>query len=256
MSVAPELSVIIPAYNAEETISSALELVRRQSQSPAEVLVVDDGSTDRTAEVVTGFLQANALHSWRLIQQVNSGPANARDAGIRSAVGSHIALLDADDVWLPEKLALSTTLLLRHGLDLLGAHVHSAVESDEVRMLDRRAMLFRNPFFTSTTVFSRSAYFEVGGFDREQRYSEDYKLWLAFAWRDKRCGLMNRPCAIYRSHPVGARLSLSSQLWKMQRSESSNFTWLYRSGVAPMAWCLTAQAFSWVKFGRRLWKKI
>lgn len=252
MSFAPDLSVVIPAYNAAETILYSLESVRRQTNPPLEVIVVDDGSADSTSAVVSSYLQENALTNWRLLRQANSGAARARDVGIRSALGSHIALLDADDVWLPERLVSSTRLLTLHRLDLLGARLLSTAANDECRMVDRRAILFSNPFFTSTTVFSRAAYLEVGGFDRAQRYSEDYKLWLAFAWHGKRCGLMDRPYAIYRPHSMGANKGLSSQRWKMQLSECRNFQWLYRSGLAPMAWCLAAQAFSWMKFARRL----
>src|SRR4051794_18295236 len=93
----PRVSVIIPAYNAEEHIAAALESVARQTYGDWEVVVGDDGSTDRTAEIVAGFGDR-----FRLVRaERNLGPANGRNVAIEDARGELLATLDSDDLWLP-----------------------------------------------------------------------------------------------------------------------------------------------------------
>ncbi|MBK8993570.1 MAG: glycosyltransferase family 2 protein, partial [Gammaproteobacteria bacterium] len=93
------VSVVIPAYNAAAFIERAVDSVLTQSYRSREVLVVNDGSTDRTGEVLARY--GSAI---RVIDQPNGGLSSARNRGIREARGEFVALLDADDRWLPEKL--------------------------------------------------------------------------------------------------------------------------------------------------------
>ena len=247
-----DISVVIPAYNAEKTIECALDSVRSQTLAPLEVIVVDDGSSDRTFLIVSHYIADHSLSNWRLLRRKNGGPAFARDAAIQLSRGSYIALLDADDIWMPEKLEASMAVMILHNLDLVGARLRSHSIDGPCNILDSRQMLFSNPYFTSTVVFSRAAYNDVGGFDLNQRYSEDYKLWLAFAWRGKRCGQMARTLAIYRASTTSSHRGLSSNLWRMQRSEIGNFRWLHSKRMLPTGWCILAQAVSWLKFTYRV----
>ncbi len=93
------VSVVIPTFNRASVVTRALESVLLQTRPPDELLVVDDGSTDDTAERVRA-----ELPGVRVIEQENRGVSAARNAGIRAATGTWIALLDSDDEWLPEKL--------------------------------------------------------------------------------------------------------------------------------------------------------
>ncbi len=93
------ISVVIPAFNSEAYIAEALHSVAAQTSSPAEVIVVDDGSEDKTAYVSASLCA-------KLVRQENQGVSAARNAGVRAATQPWIAFLDADDLWLPEKLAL------------------------------------------------------------------------------------------------------------------------------------------------------
>ena len=95
------VSVVIPVYNGESFLLEAIGSVRRQGHSPLEIIVVDDGSTDRSAGIATGLGDAV-----RYVRQDNMGAAGARNRGIRMATGAVIAFLDADDVWSEHKLAL------------------------------------------------------------------------------------------------------------------------------------------------------
>ena len=94
-------SAVITMYNKERWIDRAIASVLAQSEGRFELIVVDDGSTDRGAEVVRGFRDPRV----RLLQQRNAGPSAARNAGIRAARGSYLAFLDADDEWLPWHLS-------------------------------------------------------------------------------------------------------------------------------------------------------
>lgn len=248
----PKISVVIPAYNAGQTITRSLDSVRVQTLAPAEVIVVDDGSTDNTSAIVSDYIAHYDLYNWHLLRQQNGGPARARDAAIRSAQGSYIALLDADDVWLPEMLATSMAIVISHCLDIAGSALRHTSSTKNFRILDARKILFSNPYFTSTVLFSRAAYIEIGGFDLDQRYSEDYKLWLTFAWRGKRCGQIPQAKAIYRADAIDSHRGLSSHLWRMEKNELKNFRWLHSNRMTPAGWCLMAQMASCLKFAYRL----
>jgi glycosyltransferase involved in cell wall biosynthesis len=105
---APATSVVIPVYNGAAFLGEAIASALGQDLPPLEIIVVDDGSTDETAAVAAGFSGVKYL------RQDNAGVATARNTGIAAARGELYALLDADDVWLPEKLRLQTEHLLAH----------------------------------------------------------------------------------------------------------------------------------------------
>src|SRR5216684_1094167 len=98
----PRVSAIIPAYNGEAFVADAIESVLAQTFPVSEIVVVDDGSTDQTAEVVERY----ASKGVRCIRQKNQGPTAARNRGIVQTTGELLAFLDCDDIWLPEKTAL------------------------------------------------------------------------------------------------------------------------------------------------------
>lgn len=99
--MSPEISVVIPAYNAARYLTDSISSVITQTFSNWELIIIDDGSTDNTPEVVKGFLANKRI---RLIRQENKGVSAARNAGIKTATGKYIAFLDADDFFLPQNL--------------------------------------------------------------------------------------------------------------------------------------------------------
>src|SRR5574337_356453 len=102
----PTVSVVVPAYNAAAFLRRAIDSVLGQTAVDLELLVVDDGSTDATLQLLAGYGER-----LRAISQVNAGPAGARNRGLALARGRYIAFLDADDWWLPEKLGRQVALL-------------------------------------------------------------------------------------------------------------------------------------------------
>lgn len=117
-SDAPRVSVVIPAYNAGATLGAAIDSVLAQSYDDVEVVVVDDGSTDTTADVLRGYGERV-----RWISQPNAGLAGARNAGLAMARGDYIALFDADDLCHPDRLAVEVAVLdaLPHVILVSGA---------------------------------------------------------------------------------------------------------------------------------------
>src|SRR5262245_1302656 len=107
----PLVSVVIPAFNAARFICTTLDAVLRQTYRHIEVIVIDDGSTDATTDLVRQYAQRD--HRVHLHLQSNRGPSEARNTGIAKSSGEFIAPLDADDIWYPEKLRKQVECMLR-----------------------------------------------------------------------------------------------------------------------------------------------
>ncbi|HOQ05714.1 MAG TPA: glycosyltransferase family A protein [Anaerohalosphaeraceae bacterium] len=205
------ISVIIPAYNNEQHLSRAIHSVLAQSRPPDEIIVVDDGSTDRTAEAAAAFGE-----KIRCIRQDNRGPGAARNTGIRAASGEWVAFLDADDEWLPDKLAVQTELLRRHPQLqwTCGNYIECLCESGRQApaLPEQRILAVLNggqisPDYlktcaedltghTDTMLIRRSVLLEAGGFSDLRRF-EDLDLWLRIAYRHPQIGYSARPLAIH-----------------------------------------------------------
>jgi glycosyltransferase involved in cell wall biosynthesis len=208
----PLVSVVIPAYNCARFIGDALDSVVDQNYPALEVLVVDDGSTDETCDVVARYGSAVTL-----IKQRNAGAAVARNEGMRRARGKYVALLDADDLWLPGKLRLQVDYLERHEdvamsctrwhllhPDAAGRyHIERAVALESVSVDPKCAgwiyceLLLDCGVWTSTVVMRRELGERIGGFDAELRRGQDYDYWLR-ASRVTRIDRLDAPLALYR----------------------------------------------------------
>jgi GT2 family glycosyltransferase len=205
----PLVSVIIPAYNAGRTIDSALRSLFAQTFSDFEAIVIDDGSTDDTAERAAAWGAAVRVHS-----QPNGGPARARNTGIRLARGRLLAFLDADDLWLPTKLERQVRYFERYpetGLLHTGAHVCSRPTSLLFEIPDPPAAEMPPPtsafcsifhcdrtVMTLTAMAPRQVVVDAGLFDeRREVHVEDWDLWLRIAARHP-VGYLPAPLAIHR----------------------------------------------------------
>ena len=119
----PELvSVVMPVFNGAGRIGETLDALLGQSYSPIEVIVVDDGSTDGTADIVRGY------EGVRLIEQPNAGPAVARNSGVQQSRGRYISFVDHDDHWLPEKVERQVALLEANGGGFATCHMRYVLE--------------------------------------------------------------------------------------------------------------------------------
>ena len=158
----PLVSVVIPAFNAELFIGETIDSVLAQTYPAYEVIVVDDGSSDRTRELVTERFGTRV----RLVVQENQGPSAARNAGAAAARGDYLAVIDADDIWLPEKLSYQTKVLKQNpdiGL-LCGNMVEfddtGSVEQDHFSKRGLTQEYFGHAVYVKDVTFMRSSSLE------------------------------------------------------------------------------------------------
>lgn len=210
----PSISVVIPAYNAAAIVGRAIESALAQTAPPLEVIVIDDGSADNTADVVAAYEPRV-----KLLRQENGGPAAARNHGARVSQGDWIALLDADDSWLPQKLARQAPFTRDPKVGL----VHS-VREDRAAIVPENvtfdALWKRNCIANSSVIVRKTAFEEVGGFDEDRALIslEDYNLWLrltAAGW-----GVATCRETLWRYTPAPG--NLSSQTERFARAELVN----------------------------------
>jgi glycosyltransferase involved in cell wall biosynthesis len=206
----PLVSVVIPTYQRAGLIRDALESVAAQSWRPIEAVVIDDGSSDGTESVVTGWAE-NADIPVRYVWQENAGGNAARNAGIAHAGGEVIAFLDSDDLWHPDKTERQMRLL--GGPDEFGAVYCALRETDAAtgRILNEPAMtcpqgdlldrlLVRDETApTSAWLVRRPLLQDVGGFDEDLRARQDWDLWIRLA-AITRIGAVAEPLLSLRHH--------------------------------------------------------
>jgi glycosyltransferase involved in cell wall biosynthesis len=215
--VLPLISVVIPCYNAERWIEATLRSVKAQNWPKLEIIVIDDGSTDRSVELIRARFPCVTV-----LQQENSGVAAARNLGIKNASGDWIAFIDADDIWLPGKLHAQWLALTRqpNGRMVYAAwHVWPCTtpepETSLIKDLSQHredSLQWDGPsgwiypdlledccVWTSTVLAHRSLFDEIGVFDEKLRIGEDYDLWLR-ASQVTQILRISKPLALYRIH--------------------------------------------------------
>lgn len=198
------ISVIIPTYNCAPYISEAIDSVLHQTCPDYEVIVIDDGSTDATRSIIE-----NRYHTVRYFYVENNGVASARNYGIAKAHGDLIAFLDADDIWLPEKLEKQKELFNKN--EELGMvftensyfNEHGII-ADKLNKQDSlmRGDIVRNIFLhsyvvTSTVMVRRSVFDTVGLFEEELSVAEDDNMWMRIGIKYG-IALLDEPLVRYR----------------------------------------------------------
>jgi len=207
----PSVSVIIPAYNAEAFLARAIRSVEGQSFRDYELIVVDDGSTDGTADVARGF------NSVRYVRGSHQGEAGARNLGLEEATGELVAFVDADDEWLPEKLARQVVFMEELGSSFSYTDCYVVRDGHRVRYSTlarpRHGEILApliddwldQAFIIPTEVMaSRALLQSAGGFETGLPTAGhvDYGLWLRLALRGTRFDYLGEPLALYyRGHP-------------------------------------------------------
>ena len=175
----PLVSVVIPAHNSARYIAETLASVLAQKHRPLEILVVDDGSTDSTRELVR-----EAAAEIRLIEQEQRGHPAARNAGVRAASGEFLGFLDHDDLWSAEKLELQLASFARDpSLDLVFGHIQNffTPEMTEEERQRVRVPLQPLPGLLQGAMLARRASFDRVGFFSEERGMGDFLDWYGRA---------------------------------------------------------------------------
>jgi glycosyltransferase involved in cell wall biosynthesis len=184
----PLVSVVIAAYNMADYLPLAVQSVLAQTYQPVEVVVVDDGSTDHTAEAMAPLLGDSRVV---YVKQKNGGQAVAKNRGIQESRARYVAFLDADDLWTADKLELQMPLLLKspavgvvysrvgyideHGSDT------GVADNELFRGRISGPMLIRNFIGFGTSVVKKECFERLGSFNEAMKMGIDYDLWLRFS---------------------------------------------------------------------------
>lgn len=271
------VSVIVPAYNAEPFLADAVRSALAQTWGNVEVIIIDDGSTDGTGAIADGLAARD--RRVRVVHCRNGGLSSARNVGLSVAKGEFVCFLDADDMFLPEKIERQAAFLaVFPGCDLVYSD-HYVGDSTLTPMLlacrrppfpIEEILTFRN-WFAPISPLLRSSFAErIGGFDETLRGSEDWDYWI----RASQCGVLSYlpgPVGVYRTHPAQmttnwARMrtciqkvitkhrARGSESWENSRATTSMLTAKHEwaSGrYVETAWNLAAYAWHMRSWRRR-----
>lgn len=217
-----KVSVIIPSYNYCEYIEECLNSVLSQSYPNTQVIVVDDGSTDGTSDILEKY------RKWvEVLHQENAGPAAAKNAGIKLASGEFICFLDADDIFLPDKIHMQLDLMQDNSsVGLVHTGVNWINENGEIFKVDFKTsihdkeeqifqLLIANYITSSSVMIRRDVFRDVGLFNEKLKYAEDYEMWLRII-RNFRIEVISQPLICYRWH--GRNLTLSTKNRELVRT--------------------------------------
>jgi glycosyltransferase involved in cell wall biosynthesis len=212
------VAVLMPCYNNGDYVADAIESVLAQTQPADEIVIVDDGSTDHSKDVIAGFGD-----SVRCIRQPNSGRAAAMNRALAATQCDLVAIIDADDLWWPKLLEKNVAALIdneavmayclgtlcdQHG-NILGRQYGMPMQDDVMR-----CMLTDNHVFGGGPVLRRQTVIEAGGYDATFWPCDDYHLWLRMSARGK-IEFQTEPLAVYRMHTG----QVSNQVARMARQK-------------------------------------
>jgi glycosyltransferase involved in cell wall biosynthesis len=210
---APTFSVIIAAYQVAHLVGEAVGSAIAQSLPAHEVIVCDDGSSDDIEGALTPYRDRIVF-----LRKENGGEASAKNVAARAASGDFIAILDADDVFMPGRLeAFAELAATRPDLDILTTDAQLELDGQVVRrcytdgfqfvVYDQRSGILKRNFILGLAAVRRDRLLAAGGFDESLRWTTDWDCWIRLILEGSRAGLVDEPLARYRLHPG----SLSSQ---------------------------------------------
>jgi glycosyltransferase involved in cell wall biosynthesis len=218
----PLVSIIIPAYNAGRYIREAVDSALAQTYKNCEVIVVDDGSSDNTRQVLAPYIDAGKI---KYIYQENKGLAGARNTGIKNSSGEYIALLDADDIFLPTKLEHQVSYLKTHPeCDISYCDIYHFYDEEPGRLMKLNYryysggevfinLLKKNFINPLAVVFRRDVFRRFGYFFNENApRSEDWDCWVNLAWRGARFCFLPEALAKYRIRKDSLSYSRQSEV--------------------------------------------
>jgi glycosyltransferase involved in cell wall biosynthesis len=255
------VSVIIPCYDCGDTIDRAIVSVSLQSRLPAEVIIVDDGSSGECGMILEDLSNRYAEGWIRIIKiPINSGAGAARNVGWDAATQPFIAFLDSDDSWHRKKIQIQYEYMSNNPDVMFSGHRHRRLlsghvctsnlifDKDKVRMISKTSILLRNPFITPSIMIRKHSRFR---FDSMKRYMEDHFLWMELILSGSKASYLDLELAYIYKPPIGAS-GLSSNLWLMEKGELSNYRDLFRKGYLPWILFFILSLFSLFKYIRRI----
>lgn len=197
------VSVIVPVYNAEVYIADTINSVLQQTYINWELLLVDDCSTDNSASIIQEYVEKDQRIKYLRPAQNFGGPAGPRNMGIRASAGTYLAFLDADDIWLSNKLERQYQVITTENVDLVSTNIFFFGDNIKTRSPKLPAsptledMLLHNKICTSSVMVRKSPDIV---FDEEKRLIsvEDYYLWLTLFFKGYKVRIITEPLVKYR----------------------------------------------------------
>lgn len=254
------VSVVIPAYNAAGTLIKSVESVANQTYKPKEVIIVDDGSTDNTPNIIEK-LKNRYGKNWiiSILLSENVGPSGARNRGIEYSSQPYIAFLDADDAWHPQKLESQFYFINRNNdIDIISCKFSEGFnEKNNARLdlsllklniINKNNLLYGNKISVQTVLCKKILGLK---FDQSKRYSEDYYVWLSLSCKGIAIYQIEFPL-VYSLKEKYYTKGLSSRLWKMEVGELRNYLDIYQRGCIRNYQLMLCLSFSFIKYLRRL----
>lgn len=232
------VSTIIPMYNSEKTILNALNSVKAQTLSikEFEIIVINDGSTDNSQSIVEEYIEKNPEMNFHLLNQVNKGVSGARNLGLKIAKGDFIALLDADDEWMPRKTEqqlryfedkdLNIDFLATKGNDKKILYPYK-IGKNNLAEITFRKLLLRNEILAPTVMFRRKVLQNTGFFDDNQRHAEDVNYWMRASLKNKMYILNESLVYVGRGKRTFGVSGLSADLSAMEKGFIKNLKEMY-----------------------------
>ena len=252
------ISVIIPVYNAEESIEKCLDSIKNQTwKGEFEIIVINDGSADRSGEILENYRKKNPEMPIQLINQENGGVSKARNTGMKIAKGDYIALLDSDDEWLPEKTEKQMKYLQNSdfGVDFITSLWNDekvsfpyAIGGNGLVAINLNKLLFKVTGQTSTAIFKRKILENTGFFDERQRYSEDANFWMRISENNSMFLLPEKLVIAGNGKKSFGFSGLSANLKEMEKGIQKNISEMYRNKRINLLQYLFYFVFSKLKY--------
>jgi len=211
------VSVIIPTYNRAAFVCEAINSVFSQTFKDYEVIIVDDGSTDNTKEVLNSYCR-----NIKYVFQENQGASAARNTGLKQSKGNYIAFLDSDDMWLPSKLQKQVNILDRHeNVGLVYSNIAYCDELGNIQSVASKSKMFLSGYlfkevllrkvmcgYPPTWLIRKTCFDAIGYFDTSLKMSEDRDFSVRIAKQYKIFGIIE-PLTLVRQHDPNFRLGRS-----------------------------------------------
>lgn len=253
----PKVSVIIPTYNREDYLPDAIDSVLNQTYQDFEIIIIDDGSTDSTKNIVTNYISQNGERVKYLFQN-KKGSSAARNNGIKNAKGEFIAFLDSDDIWLPEKLEKQIKLIESDKIGFV--HSNAIVESNgkiTSRIKPNSPVLNFDDLFLggknivmSTSLIKKEFIEDVGMLDEALKVAVDYDLWIRILMRYP-IKHINETLAVYREH----NNNISSDLELMHKHGIKICLKLLKMNEVPIKFVKRKLAYKFYMLGKLYYER-
>ncbi|MGL5382959.1 MAG: glycosyltransferase family 2 protein [Culicoidibacterales bacterium] len=256
-----QFSVIIPMYNSESTIEKTIKSVLNQTRFDLikEIIIVNDGSIDNSLQVVENFKKKSGNNKIVIIDKANGGVSTARNTAIRAASAKWIALLDSDDAWLPEKIEIQAKLIGNNpNIDFLGNSHDSKklkIVFREINTLYRaniQDLCIKQFPATSTIVFKKAVFDDIGGYDENQKYAEDGNFCLKVV---NKYGYYYSPenvMSFGNGKEEFGTSGLSANLREMYKGNLKNLNELRENKNISNFFYLSMRVFFFMKYVRRI----